>query len=327
MSIIKGIIKWILPIGIFALLRKSYLSFKRRNRYVNYGVENKDKTFYVVSCDQGGTGLFSIVLRNLSHISYALDMDYIPIIDLKNYPCQYLREGMLHKENAWEYYFEQPSGYTVEMIQKSKNIILSSQPFPEFPHKLSGNEVFWDSQALHYWKKLYKKYIRFNKRTQDYILDAYNATLSNKGKVLGVACRGTDILVKQLSNHPVLPDPMDVVNRAKQVMREQACDYLFLATEDEDIYTLFVQHFSSKLLSLDQKRVKGSDMEKFNWLYELNDSLSLDRYLGGLEYLAAIYLLSRCNCLIAGATGGSLGAILMTEGFDYEYIWRLGIYK
>ena len=94
----------------------SYANYKKRERIISKGSEHPDKTFYLISYDYDTQGLFAIVKSVLSHVMYALDKGWIPVVDLKNYKCQYQQEG----ENAWELFFEQPEGYSLEDIKKSK---------------------------------------------------------------------------------------------------------------------------------------------------------------------------------------------------------------
>ena len=47
----------------------------------------------------------------------------------------------------------------------------------------------------------------------------------------------------------------------------------------------------------------------------------------GQAYLKAIYDLSRCNGILAGRTSGTVGAKLLSSGFEYEHYYDLGYYK
>lgn len=47
----------------------------------------------------------------------------------------------------------------------------------------------------------------------------------------------------------------------------------------------------------------------------------------GLEYLSQIIILSRCDCFVAGLTSGTIGAMLLTNGYEYSYIFDLGLYS
>lgn len=66
-----------------------------------------------------GCGLISFHNSALYSIRYALDKGYIPVIDYQNYKNIYLTEDKFGKENSWEYYFDQPSGYNIEDINKA----------------------------------------------------------------------------------------------------------------------------------------------------------------------------------------------------------------
>ena len=51
-----------------------------------------------------------------------------------------------------------------------------------------------------------------------------------------------------------------------------------------------------------------------------------DKYIQGMEYLRDIYLLSKCQCLIGGINGGSAGALIMGNNYEYSYFWYKGRY-
>ena len=57
------------------------------------------------------------------------------------------------------------------------------------------------------------------------------------------------------------------------------------------------------------------------------DQSGQDRYMRGKEYLINILLLSKCDSLVAGNVGGTLGAILLTNGYEYQKIYNIGVYE
>ena len=117
-GIIK-ILRGFLPYGLIAYSRKRQKA-KRKEKHTSYGNENPDKTFYITGVvDQRG-GLFWMMLFNLHRIAYALEKGWVPVVDWQNQPNQYLENADLHKENAWEYYFEQPCNYHLISIKHSK---------------------------------------------------------------------------------------------------------------------------------------------------------------------------------------------------------------
>jgi hypothetical protein len=320
---IKGVLLFILN-PLIKVVRKH----KGRERFISYGTDNSDKKFYVIGFNDQLGGLSWFIHRVLMHIGYAIDRGYIPIVDMQNYISQYLEMEKLHKENAWEYYFEQPFGITLQDIENSKNIIISRKtPSPRGEYFMG--HFYNDKKRIAYFRGLFKKYIIINKTTQDYLASEYEKILKNKGKVLGILCRGTDYLLNQPSNHPVQPDPLDVIKKAEEAVIENNCSYIFLATEDENIYACFREHFREKLLVNQQRRISHNEMTNISGVAIARSKIIREKnsYLSGLEYLSAINLLSKCSCFIGGRTGGTKAVLLMSDGFEYEYIYDLGYYK
>lgn len=52
-----------------------------------------------------------------------------------------------------------------------------------------------------------------------------------------------------------------------------------------------------------------------------------DKYLQGLDYITAIYLLAECKGILAGYTNGALAAVLINAGaYEFSQIYSLGFY-
>jgi hypothetical protein len=314
-NITRNIIK---PYILYLLRKKEYKK--------SYGTENSDKTFYIIGFPRGEDGLLFIILCNLSHISYALGKGYIPVVDLQNFDNQYLEHGEQSTSNSWEYYFEQPLGFTLDTIKNSKNIVLSNKlQMPNLDYKIDFY-IFGTPERLLYFRKIFQEYIKFNKTTIDFVSNEYNHIMSGKKKVLGVLCRGTDYLLKEPVGHPRQPEPIEVVNMAKKVLAEKNCDHLYLATEDDEIYNLFKQNFGNRLLTNSQKRYSANELKDLQYISQIRNRRKMDKYLSGLEYLSSLNILSKCSCFIGGRTAGTIGVYLMTDGFEYDYTWDRGFY-
>ena len=79
---------------------------------------NNKKTFYIIGNYIRQDGLFAMYKHIISHVLYAQESGFIPIVDLQHYPNQYFKDGKAFKENTWEYYFEQPAGYSLKDIKQ-----------------------------------------------------------------------------------------------------------------------------------------------------------------------------------------------------------------
>ena len=101
------------------ILNRLYVSWKWRERRVSHGKENPDKIFFVIRRARCKAGLFSLVMTNMGLVKYALDKGYIPVIDMQSERNTYLEEEQVGRENAWEFYFEQPCGYSLKDIERN----------------------------------------------------------------------------------------------------------------------------------------------------------------------------------------------------------------
>jgi hypothetical protein len=302
--------------------------FKYRERRVCYGDENHDKRFYIIGFFDYACGLFGLISHVLKHIVYAEAMGYLPVVDFQNYDTQYLDRGSLGKKNAWEYFFEQPAGYSLGDITRSKNIILSAKTSNPRVRILDFEINLSDSRELQkYYNGLFQKYIRPNKSTRNYLsADEHKIFIENR-KLLGILCRGTDYTHKKPAGHEIQPDPNDVIIKAENVIKEYHCTHIYLATEDQDIYDVFTRHFGSNMvLSNGQTRFFANELENIQYLANVPHKRERDKYFLGLEYLSSVNILSKCSCFIGGQTMGTFGVYALTNGFEYEYVYNLGKY-
>lgn len=298
-----------------------YVRYKWREKKISLGEENPDKIFFVVRRATCKVGLFSYVMTNMGLVRQAVEQGYIPVIDMQRNANSYLEEEEIGKKNAWEFYFEQPCGYTLEDIGRSKNIILSSGLITDeniFP----GREITLDEELCEEWRNFFHKYLRVNEEIQREAEELYSR-LFGKKRVLGVLCRGTDYKNNRPANHPIQPEADEVIRKAEEIMRMKNCEMLYLATEDDEIYRKFASAFGDRLRVTEAKRCKNTGNANINDIeYERKN----DRYLKGKEYLINILLLAMCDCLVAGSAGGTYGALLMSGGYEYQYVYDLGLY-
>lgn len=298
-----------------------YVRYKWRERRVSWGEENLDKTFFVVRRATCKVGLFSYVMTNMGLVRYAIDKGYIPVIDMQGNANTYLEEEEIGRKNAWEFYFEQPCGYTLEDISKSRNVILSNGLIGENDLYPSHN-IIRDKELCAEWKKFCSIYLKVKSDIEQQADELYRQ-LFGKDKVLGVLCRGTDYRNTRPKNHPVQPELGEIIKKAMKIQEEYGCAWIYLATEDESIYQSFQSAFGDRLKVTDAMRCSDTGMKNINDIAYLRER---DKYLKGKEYLLNILLLAKCNCLVAGSVGGTYGALLMSEGYEYEYVFDLGTY-
>ncbi len=301
---------------------------KREKKYweehsVKYGKENLDKTFYVIRRSDLYCGLFSLLITNLAQINEAIKKGYIPVIDMQNDFNIYLEKEQIGRENSWEYFFKQPAGYSLQDISKSKNVIIGAGTVPKMFPYLDVNFLLGKTGELEYWRELAQKYIVLSDKAQEIIDSEYKRLFGRGDKILGVKCRGTDYTKDKPKNHPVQPSSSQILEKAKEIVRERNCTKVFLATEDVEYYRVFSEYFGDRLIvnKTDYMNYRGGSTGKEE--YEQGKG-GLN---AGMEYLTTTVLLSRCDCLCAGCVSATVGALLLTKGYEYTYLFDLGIYE
>ena len=266
-----------------------------------------------------------------SHILYALDNNYIPVVDMKNCYSQYFKDNRNFKDNVWEYYFEQPTEYNLENIEPDAEIIISENSFfADDKHKLTCKDLPINSFNAKYkyvdnLKNRYKDCFKLNKETQKYIENEVSKYIKNDDVVIGVLARGTDYLKRKTKGEHIQPQPRVIINKLKHFLKKhKEITKIYLATEDDEIYQTFKKEFKDMVIDNNQYRYKYTDNQKY--LCELNANRENHKYTLGLEYLSSLHILSRCQYFIGGRCAGTKIAWILSEGWKDMYIWDLGVY-
>jgi hypothetical protein len=293
----------------------------------SYGKEYPNKTFYVIGVDEGWCGLFAIVTHQLTHIAYARERGYIPVIDLKNYHSQYLSFQDRFLYNSWEFFFEQPCNYNLQDIENASHVIHSISYFdpPDNQYVMPYEAIVFDFKKMQYWANLFKKYIRINSEVMNVIEERIKKTFNDKTRILGVLLRGTDYLTLKPTKHPIQPELKDAVVKVKECLLQWKCNYIYVATEDADIYSSFENEFGDILIRDDSFRWTQKDLSGGKSNSNLFSS-TINKKAEGIKYLTQICLLSKCTSFVGGNTRGTLGVLLMTEGFENQFVFDLGLY-
>lgn len=268
-------------------------------------------------------GLFSYFITILGGINLCLERNLLPVIDM--YTCDNIFQKNNKKLNSWELFFEQPANINLEDINEEIQIIDCNEIPNEKRPNLTMNFIT-NEKALNYWRKLCKKYIKLNKKTNEYIIKCQNEYFSNnqESQTVGVLCRGTDYVNIKPYLHPVQPDVDKMIWKVRKVMSDYNCKYVFLATEDIEIYNRFTHEFTTALITPNVYRYSNTGKYYLEEIERKKSNTDIEKK--GLDYLSSIYMLSKCKCLVAGRTSGSVSALILSEGFEYSYMWNLGTY-
>lgn len=266
-----------------------------RSLLMRFGELNKDKIFYIIKRTPG-TGLFSNVVFVLNHLLIANKYNFIPIVDMHNFKTIYNEKKTIKKnKNAWNYFFENVSNYSLDEVYKSNRVIIvSDQFFSNFNYNMEDIS----------FKNLINKNINIKKN----FLDISKRYIKKKfGKrTLGVHFRGTSY--KQSAGHPLPATPKQMIELVKKVIKKDKIDKIFLATEEKKYLEIFKKEFPSKI-----EYIKSSYRSNKNDAFKIYPRLN-HRYKLGREVLIETILLSHCDSFIYLNSNVSSAAI----GFNFN---------
>lgn len=323
---IKDVVKVSCPTWLWKRASRVVLMiyhFRARERKASFGGKNESITFYVIKRTPPGAGLLSNYQNVIGHLMLCQEKGYEPIVDMLYTKTHYNEDKIVNGTwNAWEYYWDQPTAFTLEEVFQSKNVILSSGdaitsvPMPNDlsvlePERL--NKVFNITCT-----------VPLNAVTLDYI-DRQRPIEFKTKRILGVAARGTDYN-KRVLGHPRQPTVKQLIEWTETRMINWKMDYIFLTTEEEETLEEFKRHFGERLLYTNRKRFSNYSSTD-PWIPCVRFNRENDKYWTGLEYLTEMVLLSECHAFL-GALNSGVGVALIWNNNQYEHreIIDLGVY-
>ncbi len=248
------------------------------SKILSFGELNKDKVFYIIKRTPG-TGLFSNVVFVLNHLKIAKKNNFIPIVDMENFKTIYNEKNKINNQlNAWNYFFENVSSFSLDEAYKSKKVIIVSDQF--FHHFIYDME-HEDFKNIIKDIKIKKKYLN--------ICDKFIKKNFGK-KTLGVHFRGTSY--KQSPGHPMPATEKQMLKLVKEVIKKDKIDKIFLSTEEKKYLELFKREFPN-IITLIEGSYRSNRNDAFKKYPRRNHRFKLGR-----EILIETILLSNCDSFI-----------------------------
>lgn len=171
---------------------------------------------------------------------------------------------------------------------------------------------------MDYYRKIVKQYLKLSDEANEHCNALYKKLIPKNQKVIGVLARGTDYYKLRPKDHPVQPSALQIIEQVKIAKRITGFEKIFLATEDQQIYDLFKQQFGERVIANPETTIQ------YNSGYIANNKLNQKEV--GMNYLANIYILSKCQAFVAGRTSGTVGVMILSDGFEYIHLFDLGTY-
>ena len=110
-----------------------------------------------------------------------------------------------------------------------------------------------------------------------------------------------------------------IIEKIAEIQTSWDFEWIYLATEDEDICTKMQNRFGKQLFFTDQSRYTVKPGQLLADLHRVKEEGKGFRL--GAEYLCSIHLLSQCRSLIASGECGALTEALRENQGKYEHVF------
>lgn len=328
----NGIV-WLMPSWIFNICKRIRIIWKNirmPEQRISCGELNEDKTFFVIRFYPPASGLMTFYLYTLGMMQYADTKGWIPVVDLQNYENMYsLRKPVHGTMNVWEHYFLQPETdgkrYSLDEVYSSKNVVLSNGTMDDCYHSKANNIIL-------NWQIKQNKRLGLYPEVMDYLEKTYRSTIPVNARVLGTIVRGRT-RKRRNPGHEIQIKAVELVPILRDRVKRWQCDYIFLkAEEQEDLEE--IKKSLKNVLHTTAKRVKNyKDSIILDYSSDADFGISNDNelpatYTNQVEYLAEIYILSKCTSLVSTGNNGLYGARIWNgNNFEHFEVIDLGVDK
>lgn len=300
--------------------------FLTREKKKSFGKKNSEQIVYIIrslnenSCFYTGAphNLLANYFYVLSHIKYAEDKGWIPVVDQKNYPVYNLQKELFHgSDNPWEYFWVQPSDITLEEAYHSKHVVLSKRSWYGQWDLGYLPKNYYDKKTVAMYHKLIKR-VPVNKETAVYISKVKANYFPKNGKILGAVYRygghSTSCYYKG-KGHPIQPTADEFLDLIVMYLRQWKMDYVFLTSDEQKFVDKAQSKFGDRVIVLPRIRmVEGLKYDKVHQ-NPMQEKGQINQT--ALEYIAEMELLAQCDGLLGSINSGFRYAFLKNN-FQYD---------
>ena len=281
------------------------------------GIKQSKKHYCIIRRTDEYVGFFSFFNTTLGSIAHAKQMGYEVIVD---------DEG----KHGWNSIFDQPNFSTViSAIQNDSSEIdytVDSTIYDFRPDDFM--EILTNRTLMKYWNRIYQDCCKISSEMVEFLVEIEKQLFVdgfNNTETIGVLCRGTDYLTRKPNNHPRQPKPEELFEEIDKLLASRDKEYkcVYLCTEDESIYKKFKDKYKDKLICNQTGFIRPDGDEL---LVETVQRENIDKIERNKSYFANIYFLSKCDALVAGRTSGTVGAMVMSNGYNDISLWNSGRY-
>lgn len=277
---------------------------------IHPGEKNPDKKFFVIDGYFVIEGVYGIWLKVFTAARYALSKGYIPAFKIISSDSNIYSDHEC--DDIWNKFFLQPEGYTIEEVLQSSYLTLS-------PNMNVLNTMRYIMDGVSEGYKLSWPDGIFNERVKSYIQERKKRFLPYPERTLGVLVRGTDYTKTRLTGHARHATFEMVAEKIAEIEGEWDFDWIYLATEDEEICARMKERYGERLTFTDQERYviePGQLLKDLHTVKKEGEGFRL-----GAEYICSVSLLSQCGSLIASGGCGAYSEAMRENNGRYNHVY------
>lgn len=286
------------------------------------GELNPDKIFFMIDLNSKGSGFCAQWFALMNRISFADAMNMEPCVKWSSSNLYKEKVPIRGTTNIFEYYFQPVHGIKVKDAEKSRFVVYDglyegrAYGLDWFHVPLVGNLYKYTEKDINQYARMMQKYICLQKSVQRKLNKQLNELFGKDKKVIGVHGRGGDMKLAPVDHPQIIPASL-YADAAKDAMTEINAEFVFLATDDEEILNVFKERFGDCLIYYkDVIRTSGllgnamMEVERPQHHYKL-----------GYEILRDVYTLAHCQGLITGSSyvNGAARIFNKVYGDEYEF--------
>ena len=315
-----------LPKKVISIIPR-YLSIRQvesfLEEYKSFGKLNPEKTFYVIRRTPPGWGFYSNIFFVLQGLEYAKKNGFIPVVDMENYWMDEINslQKINGTYNSWLYFFEEVSGYSLDEVYQSKNVVLSrgSQILPN-NHYLNDKTMSYISSRKHLDElhEVFQEYIKLNFFASKYIDQKRKDLVWNPLNTLGISVRGTGYKTGRAGNMR-LPELNFIIQSIRDICLKKSYTNLYIMTEDFKLYKSLEKNLQDFTVIPSMRF--DPDLSVDAW--QNSQRVSTDGtirmgYKKTLDYLTEVFLLSECMTTVCIPTNANLFMHLVNYNLNHE---------
>jgi hypothetical protein len=270
--------------------------------------------------DNSACGLGSTILRVIHNLQYIQNDDLL-YFEMRN--LLYSSKG-----NTWNKFFHQPFEDKKNEIEylfnkgeyeirtrwyKCGNFVLDYT-------KDQNKDQFLDREFVDSIRKITRKYLKIKKEISG-IGNFFVKNNYGMQNVLSIHKRGTDHFVTggHAAGQKYLMDYKAVIKPAiEKALKENKCDKIFLATDEQETYDNVKNDFGSIVLKYNTELMPTGSDGGLHYSNAYSDDAK--KYKLGVDMLTDVIIMASCKYSLCMRSNVSFLNILLRDNYNYEFI-------